>query len=137
MMRAMTRRLAALLTVLFLTVPAPAALAQTGGGGGGGAFGPLPPAAPEETATPTPDPSVEAQQSTDRTLLYVIGGGLVVLFVVIGRFITRDARRTLREEGHSVDARQRDEGPHRHARQSKAKARAKTKAQRRARRQNR
>jgi hypothetical protein len=137
MMRAMTRRLAALVTVLFLTVPAPAALAQTGGGGGGGAFGPLPPAAPEETATPTPDPSVEAQQSTDRTLLYVIGGGLVVLFVVIGRFITRDARRTLREEGHSVDARQRDEGPHRHARQSKAKARAKTKAQRRARRQNR
>jgi hypothetical protein len=136
MMRAMTRRLAALLTVLFLTLPAPAALAQTGGGGSG-PFGPLPPAAPEETATPTPDPSIEAQQGTDRTLLYVIGGGLVVLFVVIGRFITRDARRTLREEGHSVDSRQRDEGPHRHARQSKAKARAKTKAQRRARRQNR
>jgi hypothetical protein len=137
MMRAMTRRLAALLTVLFLTLPAPAALAQTGGGGGGGAFGPLPPAAPEETATPTPDPSIEAQQGTDRTLLYLIGGGLVVLFVVIGRVITRDARRTLRDEGRSVDAQLRDEGPHRHARQSKAKARAKTKAQRRARRQNR
>jgi hypothetical protein len=141
MMRAMTRRLAALLTVLFLTLPAPAALAQTGGGGGGGggggAFGPLPPAAPEETATPTPDPSIEAQQGTDRTLLYLIGGGLVVLFVVIGRVITRDARRTLREEGRSVDSQLRDEGPHRHARQSKAKARAKTKAQRRARRQNR
>jgi hypothetical protein len=138
MMRAMTRRLAALLTVLLLTLPAPAALAQTGGGGGGGgAFGPLPPAAPEETATPTPDPSIEAQQGTDRTLLYLIGGGLVVLFVVIGRVITRDARRTLREEGRSVDSQLRDEGPHRHARQSKAKARAKTKAQRRARRQNR
>jgi hypothetical protein len=138
MMRAMTRRLAALLTVLFLTLPAPAALAQTGGGGGGGgAFGPLPPAAPEETATPTPDPSIEAQQGTDRTLLYLIGGGLVVLFVVIGRVITRDARRTLHEEGRSVDSQLRDEGPHRHARQSKAKARAKTKAQRRARRQNR
>jgi hypothetical protein len=137
MMRAMTRRLAALLTVLFLTLPAPAALAQTGGGGGGGAFGPLPPAAPEETATPTPDPSIEAQQGTDRTLLYLIGGGLVVLFVVIGRVITRDARRTLRDEGRSVDSQLRDEGPHRHARQSKAKARAKTKAQRRARRQNR
>jgi hypothetical protein len=137
MMRAMTRRLAALLTVLFLAVPAPAALAQTGGGGGGGAFGPLPPAAPAETATPTPDPSVEAQKGTDRTLLFLIGGGLIVLFVVIGRVITRDARRTLHEEGHGDGPKLRDEGPHRHARQSKAKARAKTKAQRRARRQNR
>jgi hypothetical protein len=138
MMRLMTR-LAALLTVLLLAVPAPVALAQTGGAGqgGGGAFGPLPPAAPAETATPTPDPSVEAQESTDRTLLFAIGGGLVVLFLVIGRFITRDARRTLRAEGRSDAPKLRDEGPHRHARQSKAKARAKTKAQRRARRQNR
>jgi cytochrome c551/c552 len=39
MMRAMTRRLAALLTVLFLMLPASAALAQTGGGGGGGGGG--------------------------------------------------------------------------------------------------
>ena len=138
MMRLMTR-VAALLTVLLLAMPAPVALAQTGGGGqgGGGAFGPLPPAAPAETATPTPDPSVEAQESTDRTLLYAIGGGLLVLFVVIGRVITRDARLTLRERGRSDAPKLRDEGPHRHARQSKAKARAKTKAQRRARRQNR
>jgi hypothetical protein len=137
MMRLMTR-LAALLTVLLLAAPAPIALAQTGGAGqGGGAFGPLPPAAPAETATPTPDPSVEAQESTDRTLLFAIGGGLVVLFVVIGRVITRDARRTLRAEGRSDAPKLRDEGPHRHARESKAKARAKTKAQRRARRQNR
>jgi hypothetical protein len=140
MMRAMTRRLAALLTVLFLMLPASAAPAQTGGGGGGGgggAFGPLPQAAPEETATPTPDPSIEAQQGTDRTLLYLIGGGLVVLFVVIGRVITRDARRTLHDAGRSDAPKLRDQGPHRHARQSKAKARAKTRAQRRARRQNR
>jgi hypothetical protein len=138
MMRLMTR-LAALLTVLLLAVPAPIALAQTGGAGqgGSGAFGPLPPAAPAETATPTPDPSVEAQQSTDRTLLYAIGGGLIVLFVIIGRVITRDARVTLREGGRGDAPKLRDEGPHRHARQSKAKARAKTKAQRRARRQNR
>jgi hypothetical protein len=138
MMRLMSR-LAALLIVLFLAVPAPVALAQTGGGGGGGggAFGPLPPAAPAETPTPTPDPAIEAQQGTDRTLLFLIGGGLVVLFVVIARVITRDARRTLHEEGRSTDPKLRDEGPHRHARQSKAKARAKTKAQRRARRQNR
>ena len=137
MMRLMTRRLAALLTVLFLAVPAPVALAQTGGGGGGGAFGPLPPAAPAETPTPTPDPAVEAQKGTGRTLLFLIGGGLVVLFVVIGRVITRDARKTLHEEGRSDAPKLREEGPHRHARQTKAKARAKTKAQRRARRQNR
>ena len=115
-------------------MPAPVALAQTGQDGGGGAFGPLPPAAPEPTATPTPDPSVEAQQSTDRTLLFAIGGVLVVLFVVIGRVITRDARKTVHEEGRGTGPQLREQGPHRHARQAKAKARAKTKAQRRARR---
>jgi len=60
-----------------------------------------------------------------------------VLFVVIARVITRDARRALRAEGKSDAPASRDQGPHKHARQSKAKARAKTKAQRRARRQNR
>ena len=63
----------------------------------GSPFGPLPQAPPAETPTPTPPPSIEAQQETDRTLLFVIGGGLLVLFVVIGRTITRDARKTLRE----------------------------------------
>ena len=135
MMRLMTRRLAALLTVLLLTLPAPAALAQNQGGGG--AFGPLPPAAPAPTATPTPDPAVEAQEGTDRSLLFGIGGALVILFVFIARFITRDARRALKAQGKDVEPMARDQGPHRHARQSKAKARAKTKAQRRARRQNR
>lgn len=131
-------RLAALLTVLLLAVPAPAALAQTGdGGGGGGAFGPLPPAAPEPTATPTPDPALEAQESTDRTLLFAIGGVLIVLFVVIGRVITRDARQTLGSDPGDEGPKLREQGPHKHARQAKAKARAKTKAQRRARRQNR
>ena len=82
-------------------------------------------------------PSVEAQQETDRTLLFVVGGGLLVLFVVIARTITRDARRTLRTSGRDLPAGPRDQGPHKHARQAKAKARAKTKAHRRARRQNR
>jgi hypothetical protein len=128
-------RLSLLLSVLVLALSAPAALAQQGGGG---AFGPLPPAAPAETPTPTPDPSIEAQEETDRTLLYIVGGGLVILFIVIGRVITRDAKRTLHETGHDVDTgRLREEGPHKHAKQSKAKARARTKAQRRARRQNR
>jgi hypothetical protein len=130
-------RLAALLTVLLLAVPAPAALAQTDGGGG--AFGPLPPAAPQPTATPEPaeDPTVEAQEETDRTLLFAIGGLLLVLFVVIGRVITRDARKTIHEKRPDEKPRLREEGPHRHARRAKAKARAKTRAQRRARRQNR
>jgi hypothetical protein len=56
---------------------------------------------------------------------------------VIGRVITRDARRAVPEGGRDDGTKQRDQGPHRHARQSKAKARARTKAQRRARRQNR
>jgi hypothetical protein len=103
----------------------------------GSPFGPLPQAPPPETPTPEPPPSVEAQQDTDRTLLYGIGGALLVLFVVIGRVITRDARKTLHETGHDAKPRPRDQGPHKHARQSKAKARAKTKAQRRARRSNR
>jgi hypothetical protein len=128
------RRLALILAVLGLALAAPVASAQQGGGGG--AFGPLPQAAPEETPTPTPPPSVEAQQQTDRTLLYVIGGGLVILFVVIGFVITRDARQSLPEEARSESG-QRDAGPHKHARQAKAKSLAKTKAQRRARRQNR
>jgi hypothetical protein len=128
-------RLAALLTVLLLVVPAPAALAQDDGGTG--PFGPLPPTAPEPTATPTPDPSLEAQESTDRTLLFAIGGVLIVLFVIIGRVITRDARKALHERGRDEGPKLREQGPHKHARQAKAKARAKTKAQRRARRQNR
>ena len=129
------RRLCLLLAVLVLAAPS-AALAQQGGGGSG-AFGPLPPAAPAETPTPTPDPTIEAQQETDRTLLYIIGGGLLILFVVIGRVITRDAKQTLQERGRAEPPKLREEGPHRHAKQTKAKARAKTKAQRRARRANR
>jgi hypothetical protein len=103
-------------------------------------FSPLPP--PAQTAeplpTPTPDPAVEAQEETDRRVLFAIGGALLILFIVIGRVITRDARNTLRERGRDEPGpRLRDEGPHRHAKQTKAKARAKTKAQRQARRQNR
>jgi hypothetical protein len=127
-------RLAALMGVLLLAASAPAALAQE----------PLAPdfapttQAPPPAATPTPDPATEAaNEETDRTLLFAIGGALIVLFVVIGRVITRDARKALHEVGHDEAPRQRDQGPHRHARQAKAKARAKTKAQRRARRSNR
>jgi hypothetical protein len=126
------RRLIVLLTLVALTLPAAAGAQQ-----GNDPFGPLPQAPPAETPTPTPPPSVEAQQDTDRTLLFVIAGGLLILFVVIARTITRDARKTVHASGHHQPAQPRDQGPHRHARQAKAKARAKTKAQRRARRQNR
>jgi hypothetical protein len=132
-------RLAALLGVLLLAASAPAALAQEPQPGSPLAppFSPTTPA-PAETPTPTPDPATEAaEEETDRTLLFAIGGALILLFVVIGRVITRDARQTLHEHGRDEAPRQRDQGPHRHARQAKAKARAKTKAQRRARRQNR
>ncbi len=62
----------------------------------------------------------------------------MILFVVIGRVITRDAKRTLHESGpRRAEPKPRDQGPHRHAKQTKAKARAKTKAQRAARRHNR
>jgi hypothetical protein len=122
-----------LLALVALALPAAAAAQQQGND----PFGPLPQAPPAETPTPTPPPSVEAQQDTDRTLLFAIAGGLLVLFVVIARVITRDARETVRAGGHDQPARPRDQGPHKHARQAKAKARAKTKAQRRARRSNR
>jgi hypothetical protein len=126
------RRLAALVVVLGLSL-APPALAQSGSN----PFGPLP-VVPTPTATPGPAPTpVSAQQDTDRKLLFAIGGALVLLFVVIGRVITRDARRNLPDGARADAARLREEGPHRHARQAKAKARAKTKAQRQARRQNR
>jgi hypothetical protein len=94
---------------------------------------------PTETATPAPTPEpASATQDTDRTLLFAIGAALIVLFVVIGRVITRDARQSLpASEREQAAARLREQGPHRHGRQAKAKARAKTKAQRRARRQNR
>jgi hypothetical protein len=56
---------------------------------------------------------------------------------VIGYVITRDAREHLPESERRAAAQLREEGPHKHARQTKAKARAKTKAQRAARRHNR
>jgi len=131
-------RLAALLSVLLLASSAPAAFAQEPQGPLAPPFSPTTPTTPAPAETPTPDPAVEAaEEETDRTLLFAIGGGLVVLFVIIGRVITRDARKALHERGHDEAPKPRDQGPHRHARQAKAKARAKTKAQRRARRQNR
>ena len=104
-----------------------------------GAFGPLPDAAP--TAAPT----VEQDEPSDSlasdlggaTTLYVIGALLLVAFVGIGMFISRDARRALPKDHRPDGRRLREEGPHKHKRQAKERARQRTKAQRAARRKNR
>jgi hypothetical protein len=122
-----------LVIVLLLALLAPAAASAQG------AFGPLPPAAPAETPTPAPDDSnsLTSDLGGRRTLL-IIGGLLLVGFIAIGVFISRDARRALPERHRPADGRRlRDEGPHKHKQQAKARARARGKAQRDARRRNR
>jgi hypothetical protein len=123
----MLRRTLVIVTVLALLVPS-AAFAQ------GGAFGPLPQAAPAPTATPEKSNNSISDDLGGRTTLYIIFGGLLIAFVAIGVFISRDARSALPKRGAH---RLRDEGPHKHKRQAKARARQRTKAQRVARRKNR
>jgi hypothetical protein len=127
----MLRRTIVIALLLALLTPA-AALAQ-----GGGAFGPLPPAQPEPTATPADSGSSFSDDLGGRETLYAIGVALLVAFVAIGVFISRDARRALPKDHRPDRGRLREEGPHKHKRQSKARARARTKAQREARRRNR
>ena len=129
----MRHRLAILSLVLVLLAPA-TALAQDGN-----PFdGQLPPAQPQQTATPAPT-SASTQQDTGRTTLYLIGGALLVFFVGIGWWISRDARANLTEKDRESlgGVHRRNDGdpahPHQHERQAKAKARAKGRAQRQAR----
>jgi hypothetical protein len=121
------------IALLLALLAAPAAFAQQGGGG---AFDPLPPAAPADT--PEPEQSNDSLTSDlgGRETLYIIGGALLIAFIAIGVFISRDARRALPED-HRPGHRLREEGPHKHKRQAKARARARTKAQKDARRRNR
>jgi hypothetical protein len=123
------RRIAALLLCLALLVPAAPALAQQS------PFGPLPQPAPA-TPTPTPDNGTSLRgQDVGRTTLFLIAGALLVVFVVIGWSISRDARRALPEHGRSAEAERRRHDPHeRHRRQrEKERARKKTRAQKQAR----
>jgi hypothetical protein len=124
----MSRRIALTTTLLTLALSAPAAAQQN-------PFGPLPQAAPTETAAPAATPT-SSNNSTNRTTLFLIGGVLIIGFGVMGFFIARDARRS-RPEVEYAGARLREEGPHKHKRQAKAKARAKGRAQRTARKKNR
>jgi hypothetical protein len=102
-------------------------------------FPPLP--QPQPTAVPPPEDD-DGFLGLDNEIggsatLYIIAGALLVSFIAIGMFISRDARRSL-PAGHRPDARRtREEGPHKHKRQAKARARARSKAQRSARRKNR
>ena len=57
-------------------------------------------------------------------------------FIAIGMFISRDAKRSL-PKAHRPSQRLREEGPHKHKREAKAKQRARGKAQKAARRRNR
>ena len=122
----MRSRLLVLLTVAALLAPSTAA-GQTDN-----PFDGLPPAPPPPAPTvePIEDPN---DDGITRTTLYVIGGGLLVTFLVIGWWITRDARRNLPKGDRDDPRRLRSEGPHRHERRAKAKARAKGRAQRQAR----
>jgi hypothetical protein len=123
------RRIAALLFCFVLLAPAAPALAQQS------PFGPLPqPAGP--TPTPTPDTSTNVLgQDVGRTTLYLIAAALLVFFVFIGWWISRDARSTLHEDPRSAEEERRRHDPHeRHRRQrEKERARKKTRAQKQAR----
>jgi hypothetical protein len=129
----MFRRTLIIALVLALLAPA-AASAQ----GGGGAFGPLPPAGtPEPTPVSEDDSNSLTSDLGGRRTLLIIGGLLLVAFVGIGVFISRDARRALPERHRPDGRRLRDQGPHKHKQQAKARARARGKAQKDARRRNR
>jgi hypothetical protein len=101
-------------------------------------FQPLPPAQP--TPAPTAEPEDEGFLDSEiggTSTLYVIAAALLVGFIGIGMFISRDARRALPASHRPGGPRLREEGPHKHKREAKARARARTKAQRAARRRNR
>ena len=123
--RPMTRRIALITTLLVLALPAAA-------GAQGGAFGPLPQGDPAVTPTPTATSQTADDGSTDKTILFVVGGALILGFGFMGWYILRDARGAAREPEYA-GPRLREDGPHKHKMQAKAKARKKTHAQKAAR----
>ena len=102
-------------------------------------FGPLPPAE-QVTPAPTAAPGNSAdQESVSRTLLLGIAGAVAILFVGIGFYIARDARKNLTEADRDKleHRRERTEEQRRNAERAKEKARARAKAQRQARKKQR
>jgi hypothetical protein len=131
------RRLAVLLTLAALLVPAGAAIAQDN------PFQPLPAATPTPAPAPAPTASSSSNGLEDtgsRTLL-IIGIGLLAVFLFIGFWIARDARRAVPEHrrGRHMMAEPAPGEPRERRRDPKAKARARQRgrAQRHARKQNR
>ena len=127
----MRRRLLVVLPAVVALAVAPAvAAAQTS---------PFEPAIPAPAASPTPEPveTTPADEDVGSATLYIIAAGILVAFVAIGVWIARDARRAIpaRERAHLGE--RRDQGPHRHARQTKAKQRDRARAARAARKKNR
>ena len=134
----MLRRLLSLALVVVLLAPA-SALGQQNQRPGQDPFPPLP--QPQPTAVPTPEEDdgflgLDSEIGGSATL-YIIAGALLIAFIGIGMFISRDARRSLPAAHRPHAGRTREEGPHKHKRQAKARARARGKAQRSARRKNR
>jgi hypothetical protein len=133
----MLRAVALIALLLALATPA-AAVAQQTPTNPTEPFTPLPPAqpTPAPTAAPEDEGFLDSEISGTSTL-YVIAAALLIAFIAIGMFISRDARRSL-PAGHRPDARRlREEGPHQHRREAKARARARGRAQKAARRRNR
>ncbi len=69
---------------------------------------------------------------TGVSTLFLIGGALILGFGARGWFIMRDARTAI-PQTELAGPRLREEGPHKHQKQAKAKQRAKTRAQKQAR----
>ena len=134
----MIRVVALIALLLALAVPAAAVAQQPNPTSPTQPFSPLPP--PQPTPAPTPEPEDDGflgSEISGTTTLYVIAGALLVGFIAVGMFISRDARKAL-PAGHRPDSgRLREQGPHKHMREAKARARARGKAQKAARRRNR
>jgi hypothetical protein len=125
------RRALALTAACLLALPA-TAVAQDN------PFGPLPPAE-QPTPAPTAASGSADQSSVSRPLLLGIAGGVAILFVGIGFYIARDARRNLTESDRQKleHQRERTDQQRREADRAKQKARARAKAQRQARKKQR
>ena len=140
----MLRKTAAIAVLLALLVPSTALAQQNNDnqqdqGTPTQPFQPLPPAqpTPAPTAEPEDDGGFLNTEISGSATLYIIAAALLVAFVFIGMFISRDARRSLPKSHRPDSHRLREEGPHKHKRDTKAKARARGKAQKDARRRNR
>ncbi len=94
------------------------------------------------TPTPTATPIPTADTGTSDTTLLVIAAGVLIVFLAIGWFITRDARRNLTAEDRAAiergdDGRGDDRPEPVVDPRKKAQRRKKTRAQRQARKANR